>query len=188
MNVRLTFNFISCVSTELRLVFVVNISCENFLKRPNVRLIPCPASGLKQPNGSFLARSRITSSKALSAFIRSPLNSKTYFLLPEFISSSFFIFPLIAVRCGRTSFHLHRKPFSSGLATFVISATLFFFSVFPLPCSTHLHAFVARTIRVFLVWLSPTFSYPGQQKYFLLWISLAKSVSLLLKPPYCVVD
>jgi hypothetical protein len=69
-----------------------------------------------------------------------------------------------------------------------MSATLYFFSVFPPPCSTDLHAFVARTIRVFLVWLSPTFSYPVQQKYFVLWISLAKSMSFILKPPNCVVD
>ena len=140
MNVRLNSNFISYIRhLELWLVFVVNISCENFLKRPNFRLIPCPTSGSKQLSGSYLARSRLTCPKALSAFILSPLNSKTYFLLPAFISPSFFNLPLIAVKLGRTSFHPHRKPFRLGLAPFVLSAVLNFLSVFLLPCSTNLH-------------------------------------------------
>ncbi len=149
-------------------MYFFNISCENFLKRPNVRIIPCPTSGSKQLSGSFLARSQLTCPKALSAFISSPLNSKTYFLLPAFISPFFFILPLIAVQCGRISFLPHRKPFGLGLAPSVLSVSLYFFSVFPLPCLTNLHAFVVRTIHVSLVWLSPPFSNPGQQKYFLL--------------------
>jgi len=121
-------------------------------------------------------------------FLKSPNVRLIPFLLPVFISPSFFNLPLIAVKRGRTSFHPHRKPFRLGLAPFVLSAALYFFSVFLLPCSTNLHSFVVRMKFVSLVWLSPPFSYPGRQKYFLLWISLPKPVSPMLKATFCDVD